>query len=72
LYIKKKQNQRSTGGKEINQSWLAVKLGKSNNMVDAYAQERQQPRLESFKEIAKLLDVDIKDLIVSSKPKEHE
>ena len=53
--------------KGIKQTWLADKLGKSFNQVNAYAQNRQQPRLEVLNEIAKILDVDIKDLIQSSK-----
>ena len=32
-----------------------------------YVQNRQQPRLEVLNEIAKILDVDIKELIVSNK-----
>lgn len=55
--------------KGIKQTWLSDKLGKSYNMVNAYAQNRQQPRLEVFTEIANILDVDIKDLIVSTKKK---
>lgn len=53
--------------KGIKQTWLAVKLGKSYNMVNGYVQNRQQPRLEVLTEIAKILDVDIKELIVSTK-----
>jgi len=34
--------------KGIKQTWLAEKLGKSYNMVNAYAQNRQQPRLETL------------------------
>ena len=49
------------------QKWLSEKLGKSYNMVNAYVQNRQQPRLEVLIEIAELLDVDIKELIVSTK-----
>ena len=49
------------------QRWLADKLGKSYNMVNAYVQNRQQPRLEVLNEIANILDVDIKELLVSSK-----
>jgi putative transcriptional regulator len=49
------------------QRWLADKLGKSYNMVNAYVQNRQQPRLEILYEIADLLSVDIKDLLVSNK-----
>jgi len=53
--------------KGIKQTWLADKLKKSYNQVNAYVQNRQQPRLEVLSKIAKILDVDIKDLIQSSK-----
>ncbi len=49
------------------QRWLADKLGKSYNMVNAYVQNRQQPRVEILYEIADLLSVDVKDLLVSNK-----
>lgn len=49
--------------KGIKQKWLAEKLGKSYNMVNAYVQNRQQPRLEVLFDIAKILDVDPKVLI---------
>ncbi len=53
--------------KGIKQTWLTEKLGKSYNMVNAYAQNRQQPRLEIFMKIAEILDIDVKDLIISNK-----
>lgn len=53
--------------KGIKQTWLADKLGKSYNMVNAYAQNRQQPRLEILFEIAKILGVDAKELLKDSK-----
>ncbi|PKD21805.1 transcriptional regulator [Salegentibacter salinarum] len=53
--------------KGITQTLLAEKLGKSYNMVNSYAQNRQQPRLEVLADISKILDVDIKELIVSTK-----
>ena len=53
--------------KGIKQTWLAEKLGKSYNMVNGYVKNRQQPRLEVLTEIANILDVDIKELIVSTK-----
>ena len=53
--------------KGIKQIWLADKLGKSYNMVNGYVQNRQQPRLEVLSEIATILEVDIKELIKSSK-----
>ena len=49
--------------KGIKQKWLAEKLGKSFNSVNSYVQNRQQPRLEVLKEIANILQVNIKDLI---------
>ena len=53
--------------KGIKQTWLAEKLGKSYNMVNSYAQNRRQPSLEDLNRIANILDVDVKDLIVSNR-----
>ena len=53
--------------KGIKQIWLAEQLGKSYNMVNGYVQNRQQPRLEVLANIAQILDVDVKELIVSTK-----
>ncbi len=55
--------------KGIKQKWLAEQLGKSYNMVNGYVQNRQQPRLEVLNEIAEILDIDVKELIVSNKSK---
>lgn len=53
--------------KGIKQTWLAEKLGKSYNMVNAYVQNRQQPRLETLIEIAEILNIDVRELIISNK-----
>lgn len=53
--------------KGIKQIWLADKLGKSYNMVNGYVQNRQQPRLEVLSEIANILNVDVRELITSTK-----
>lgn len=53
--------------KDIKQIWLSEKLGKSYNMVNSYVQNRSQPSLDILNEIAVILDVDVKDLIVSNK-----
>ena len=45
--------------KGIRQTWFAEQLGKSYNMVNAYVQNRQQPRLEILYEIAKILNIDV-------------
>lgn len=51
----------------IKQKWLAEKLGKSYNMTNSYVQNRSQPSLEDLNRIADILDVDVKELIVSNK-----
>jgi transcriptional regulator with XRE-family HTH domain len=58
--------------KGIKQTWLAEKLGKSFNMVNAYARNRKQPSLEMLNQIAKILQVSIKDLIVENNTKAGE
>ena len=58
--------------KGIKQTWLAEKLEKSYNMVNGYVQNRRQPSLEDLYKIAEILDVDVKDLIVSNKDERPE
>ena len=53
--------------KGIKQIWLAEKLGKSYNVLNGYVQNRKQPRLEVLMAIAEILDIDIKELIISNK-----
>lgn len=50
--------------KDLSQKWLAEQLGKSFSTTNAYCCNRQQPNLETLYKIAKLLSVDLKDLIV--------
>ena len=49
--------------KGIKQTWLAEKLGKSFNMVNAYVCNRKQPSLEVLHQISEILQVDMKELI---------
>ena len=49
----------------IKQTWLAEKLGKSFCIVNSYACNRRQPSLDVLFEIAKILNMDPKELIVS-------
>ena len=58
--------------KGIKQTWLAEKLGENFNIVNGYVQNRQQPRLEILLEIGNILDIDVKELIISNKPQNHE
>ena len=55
--------------KGIKQTWLSEQFGKSYNVVNRYVQKRKQPRLEVLNYKAKILDVDIVELIASSKKK---
>lgn len=52
--------------KGVKQTWLADQLGKSYNMVNSYVQNRQQPRLEILYQIAEILDVEAKDLLIDN------
>ena len=51
--------------KGIKQTWLAESIGKSFSQTNAYVCNRRQPSLEMLFEIARVLDVDVKDLIDS-------
>jgi len=53
--------------KGIKQTWLAEKLNKSYNMINAYSQNRRQPSLEDLFRISEILDVDVRLLIKSTK-----
>ena len=50
--------------KDLSQKWLAEHLGKSFSTTNAYCCNRQQPNLDTLYKIAKLLSVELKDLIV--------
>ncbi|MCE8164936.1 helix-turn-helix domain-containing protein [Porphyromonas gingivalis] len=47
--------------------WLAEQLGKSENTISKWCSNKVQPSLENLVEIAKILDVDVRELIVSTK-----
>ncbi len=49
--------------KGVSQTWLAKQTGKSFSIINAYACNRRQPNLELLFEIAKILNVDVKELI---------
>ena len=53
--------------KGIKQIWLCEKIGKSYNMVNSYAKNRSQPRVEILYQIADLLDVSIYELLENNK-----
>jgi transcriptional regulator with XRE-family HTH domain len=55
--------------KGIKQIWLAEKLGKSYNMVNSYVQNRRQPSIECLYEIAEILNISVKELLVEHRNK---
>ncbi len=47
--------------------WLAEAIGKSENTVSRWCNNKIQPPAEAFIEIAKVLDVDVRELFHSTK-----
>ena len=58
--------------KGISQAWLAKQLDKSFSMVNAYACNRILPNLETLQQIAVILQVDLKDLIIDKDGRSYE
>ncbi len=56
--------------KGISQTWLANQLGKSFSMVNAYVCNRRQPTLENLYQIAEILEVSVKDLLIDKRENE--
>ena len=47
--------------------WLAEQVGKNDATVSRWCSNKMQPSLDTLVRISELLDVDVKDLIVSNK-----
>lgn len=47
--------------------WLAEAIGKSENTISRWCSNKMQPGAEVFTEIAKALDVDIRELFNKTK-----
>ena len=52
--------------KEKTSKWLAETLGKDPATVSKWCTNTTQPSIETFLEIARRLEVDIKDLLIES------
>ena len=52
--------------KDVSQTDLAKELGKSFSTINAYCCNRQQPSLEILNEIAKFLNVSVKELLIDN------
>ena len=53
--------------KRMSQKELSVRLGKSFNMVNLYVSNRVQPPIPILYRIAEILDIDVRELLVSNK-----
>ena len=53
--------------KQLTSKWLAERLDKSENTISKWCSNKVQPSLENLVEIAKILAVDVKVLLVSTK-----
>lgn len=47
--------------------WLSEELGKDKSTVSRWCTNDMQPTIETFYEIARLLDIDVRELLVSTK-----
>lgn len=47
--------------------WLAEQLGKDVSTISQWTNNKRQPSLENLFNISKILDVDIRDLLMSTK-----
>lgn len=53
--------------KEKTNKWLANELGKSESTISRWCTNEVQPSLETMAQIARLLNIDIKELLNSTK-----
>ena len=49
------------------QAWLADKIDKSYVVVTNYCNNKAQPSVPTLRQIAKVLDVDVRELLVATK-----
>lgn len=53
--------------KDRTNKWLSEKVGKNRTTISRWCTNDMQPSLETLVQIAEVLDVDIRDLLVSTK-----
>ena len=54
-------------GKQPTGKWLAEEIGKSENTISKWGSNMVQPPLKVLLEIATLLSIDIRELLISTK-----
>jgi len=52
--------------KQVSGKWLANEIGHTENTVSRWCSNKVQPSLENLLEIAKVLKVDVRDLLRST------
>lgn len=52
--------------KDRSAKWLSEQLGKDKSTVSRWCTNDMQPAIETFYEIARLLDMDVRELLVST------
>lgn len=55
--------------REKSSKWLADALGKDKSTVSRWCTNDMQPTIETFYQIAKLLDIEVRELFVPTKSK---
>jgi len=53
--------------KEQSSKWLADQLGKDKSTVSRWCTNDMQPSIETFYEIAEVLDIEVRELFVPTK-----
>lgn len=53
--------------KDKTNNWLSEELGKNKTTVSKWCTNQMQPTMETLFEIAEALDVDVRELLVSTK-----
>ena len=53
--------------KQKTNRWLAEQMGKSENTISRWCSNKSQPSIIQLQEIANLLDVDVRNLIMPTK-----
>lgn len=57
--------------KEVKNKWLAEKLNKDESTISQWCTNKRQPSLITLKSISELLDIDIRDLLITTKSKSN-
>lgn len=72
IFETNESHQRSFRRKGVKQKWLAEKLAKSYNMVNSYIHNRRWPSLDLLNRIEEILDINIRQLILSNKSSQNQ